>query len=100
MGKIFQQISKKLLTSVFDCAIILSAWVKPELNERRREMKLYACRKEKKDGSGTYLCIEARASWGKIIITFDTRVILELLPMGTDHRKLTADGVEIGSIKE
>lgn len=63
-------------------------------------MKLYICRKEKKDKSGTYLCIESRATWGRVILTFDVRTILQLLPMGTDHRTLTAEGICIGEIYE
>lgn len=63
-------------------------------------MKLYTCRKKKKEGEGSYLCIEARAEWGKTVVTFDERVILNLLPFGVDHRTLTAEGVIIGEIKE
>lgn len=63
-------------------------------------MKLYACRKNKKNGEGNYLCIETRAEWGRMILTFDVKTILQLLPYGVDHRTLTAEGIEIGALYE
>lgn len=63
-------------------------------------MKLFVCRKKKKNGEGTYLAIEARAEWGKKLISYDSNTILEIIPYGIDHRQLDEIGVEIGYITD
>lgn len=61
-------------------------------------MKLYVCRRMKKDGSGKYLLLEARADWGTVRITYDVATILELLPYGVDHKNLDEVGECIGEL--
>lgn len=61
-------------------------------------MKLYICRKPKKNGEGTYLALEARAEWGTILLSFDVAKIMQLMPHGVDHRTLTAEGVQVGEL--
>lgn len=61
-------------------------------------MEIYVCRRKKKTGEGTYLAMEARAEWGRVLISYDINTILQCIPYGIDHRKLDENGVKIGEI--
>lgn len=61
-------------------------------------MDLIIYRRTTKDGQRKYLVLVAEAEWGSVPITYDTKVIMQILPSGVNHREITEKGVPIGVI--